>query len=64
MASQNKDEPLKIYVGITCLPGREDNFEKCLNSFLNQSKLPEKVFYENYNRKHSIMQTPAFVCII
>jgi hypothetical protein len=53
MAPQNKDEPLKIYVGITCIPGRENNFDKCLNSFINQKKLPEKVFVtycKNYVR--------------
>ena len=53
MSPQNNDEPLKIYVGLTCLPGREDNFEKCLKSFLNQSTLPEKVFVtycKNYTR--------------
>lgn len=53
MADQNMDEEVKIYVGVTCLPGREDNFEKCLDSFLKQKRLPEKVFItycKNYTR--------------
>jgi hypothetical protein len=53
ISPQSIDSPLKIYVGVTCLPGRENNFEKCLNSFLEQKRLPEKVFIsycKNYRR--------------
>lgn len=43
----------KLYVGITCIPGREGHFDKCLGALKNQKKLPEKVFIsycKNYNR--------------
>uniref|UniRef100_A0A6C0BTL7 Glycosyltransferase n=1 Tax=viral metagenome TaxID=1070528 RepID=A0A6C0BTL7_9ZZZZ len=44
MVTQPEYQPLQLYVGLTCLPGREDNFEKCLNSFISQKRQPNKVF--------------------
>ena len=35
---------IKLYVGITCIPGREEYLEKTLTSFSQQKYLPNKVF--------------------
>ena len=42
---------LKFYVGVTCLPSREENLKKCLNSFIKQNNKPEKVFV-SYCKKY------------
>ena len=44
---------IKLYVGITCIPGREEYLEKTLTSFTQQKVLPQKVFVsycKNYTR--------------
>lgn len=44
---------INIYIGITCLPKRDNNFDKCLESFKSQDMRPKKVFIsycKNYIR--------------
>ena len=52
MAPKNKDD-ISIYLGLTCIPGREKYFSDCIKSLINQKKTAKKIFIsycENYVR--------------